>query len=202
MKILKLTTLLLLIMLNLSIASIAQIQSKTYPETRKLLLKMERPHANKVLKELFEEGDLRQADLIKALYDNEQKVSLNAQSVIRYLAEPKTLTALAEWYEYRKANTKEYWISPVTIIPETKYLNGKNKDLAELVLKKLHNEKDTWAKLIAYNKRNKTALIEVVYGEIFTEGWHVVVRQENGKWRVLSNYLVWQSQLMNTNNLA
>lgn len=193
MKILKLTTLLLLVMFNLSIASLAQVQSKTYLETRKLLLEMERPHANKVLKRLFEEENLRRADLIKALYDNDQKASLSAQSVIKYLAVPEALTALDEWYKYRKAHTKEYWISPVTLLTETKYLNGENKDLAELVLKNLHNEKDTWAKLIAHNKTNKTALIEVVYGEIFTEGWHVVIRQENGKWRVLSNYLVWQS---------
>jgi hypothetical protein len=193
MKMLKLTILLLLLILNGANSSSGQNQSKTYLETRKLLLEMERPHANKSLKKLFEEGDLRQADLIKALYDSDQKVSLNAQSVIKYLAEPKILTALDEWYEYRKTHTKEYWNSPVTLLTETKYLNGKNKDLAELVLKNLHNEKDTWAKLIAYNKTNKTALIEVVYGEIFTEGWHVVIRQENGKWRVLSNYLVWQS---------
>jgi hypothetical protein len=193
MKILKLTTLLLLVMFNLSIASLAQVQSKTYPETRKLLLEMERPHSNKVLKKLFEEGDLRRADLIKALYDNEQKVSLNAQSVIKYLAEPEALTALDEWYEYRKAHTKEHWISPVTLLTEVKYLTGENRNLEKSILKNLHNEKDAWAKLIAHNKRNKTALIEVVYGEIFTEGWHVVIRQENGKWRVLSNYLVWQS---------
>ncbi|MCA1592799.1 MAG: hypothetical protein LC754_09150 [Acidobacteria bacterium] len=42
-------------------------------------------------------------------------------------------------------------------------------------------------------KISKTALIEVVFGNVFTEGWHVAIRREGGKWRLLSNNLVWQS---------
>lgn len=54
---------------------------------------MERSSANGSLKTLFEEGDVRRADLMQALYDPVQKVSLNAQSIIKYLAEPDELAA-------------------------------------------------------------------------------------------------------------
>jgi len=118
--------------------------------------------------------------------------NINAKKFFLYLL--TCSIALDKWYEYRKANATEYWTSPVKLLTEVKYLIGTDKNLAELVLKNLHpNEKYISARLIAFNKRNKTALIEVIYGETFTEGWHAVIRQENGKWKLLSNYLVWQS---------
>jgi hypothetical protein len=193
MKMLRLTVVLLLIVCG-AVSLSAQTRSKTYPETRKLLLKMERAHNDRTLKKLFEEGQARTPDLIQALYDPEQKVSLNAQSVIKYLADPRSLSALEEWYAFRRKSAEDYWISPVKLLTEVRYLDGDKRNLAKLVLKALHpNEKEVWAKLVAFNKESKAALIEVVYGEIFTEGWHVVIRRENGKWRLLSNYLVWQS---------
>lgn len=155
---------------------------------------MERSDANKAFKKLFEEGDARRPDLIQALYDPEERVSLNAQSIIKYLAHPQGLSAVEEWYQYRRAHSMGYWISPVKPLTEIKFLTGHNRDLPKLVLDNLHrNQKDYWAKLLAHNKRTDTALIEVVQGEVFTEGWHVTIRRENGKWRLLSNDLVWQS---------
>ena len=155
---------------------------------------MERSHANKALKKLFEEEDARRPDLIQALYDPDQLVSLNAQSIIRYLANPQGLSALEKWSEYRRTHATEYWTSPVELVAGVKFLEGRNRDLPKLVLDNLHrNQKDFWARLVAYNKKTDTALIEVVQGEIFTEGWHVTIRRENGKWRLLANYLVWQS---------
>lgn len=193
MRMLKLTVVFLLIAGSMISAS-AQTPSKTYPETRKLLLKMERSHSDKILIELFEEADARKSDLIQALYDPDQKVSLNAQSVILYLADPQALSALEEWYSYRRKKSQDYWISPVKLLSEVRYLDGDDRDLAKSILKNLYpNSNDVSAKQIAFNKSSKTALIEVVFGETFTEGWHVVVRQENGKWRVLSQYIVWQS---------
>jgi hypothetical protein len=194
MRKLKHTTTLFSILLMTVNYSTAQSQSKTYPETRSLLIVMERSYGNKALKQLFEEADVRRGDLVQAVYDPEQRVSLNAQSVIEYFAEPETLAALDKWYEYRKTDTKEYWISPVKLVEEVIYLKGDSDELPELVLRNLHpNEQEYRAKMIAYNKRSKTALIEVVEGEIFTEGWRIVIRNEGGKWRLLSNYLVWQS---------
>ena len=193
MKMLRLTIVFLLIGVG-AVLGVAQTQSKPYLETRKLLLKMERAHEDKVLKKLFEQGEARKSDLVQALYDPEQKVSLNAQVVIKYLAEPQMLSALEEWYEYRERQGKDYWMPKIELLSEVKYLEGEGRDLAKLVLKNLHpNEKDVWAKVVAFNKDQKTALIEVVFGSVFTEGWHVVVRQENGRWRLLSNSLVWQS---------
>src|SRR5712691_10728772 len=101
MKILRLTIVLLLIVSGATSVS-AQTQSRSYPETRKLLLKMERSHADKLLRKLFEEGEARKADLIQALYDRDQKVRINAQSVIKYLADPQALSASEEWYAYRR----------------------------------------------------------------------------------------------------
>jgi hypothetical protein len=174
--------------------AMAQGESDSHAETRKLLLRLERSHDEKYLKKVFEQADSRKTDLKKALYDEDQKVSLNAQVVIKYLAEPELLLALDEWVEFRKAKFDRYWTAPVTLLTEVKFLEGKNGDLTKLVLKNLHpNEKDWWAKVLATNKKYGTVLIEVVCGEIFTEGWHVVIRKEDGKWRLLSHSLVWQS---------
>ncbi|MCM3872618.1 MAG: hypothetical protein ND895_18205 [Pyrinomonadaceae bacterium] len=188
------TILFLALTIGATVSFAAQPRTNTYSETRQLLLQMERAHANKALKKLFEEGVARRSDLIEALYDPDQKISLNAQSIIRYLADPQDLSALEKWYEYRRVNTKEYWTSPVTLLAEVRFLEGRDRDLTKLVLNNLHrNEKDFWAKLVAYNKTTNTALLEVVEGEVFTAGWHVTIRREHGKWRLLSNYLVWES---------
>lgn len=187
-------TIVLLFVAGGSISAAAQAQSKTYPETRKLLLAMERSSSNKAFIQLFEQGDVRWPDLIQALYDPEQRVSLNAQSIIKYLAEPEALAALDEWYEYRQAHTNEYWISPVKLLTDVRFLTGDDRDLATLVLHNLHpNEDDFSAELLARNKNKNTALIEIVQGSVFTDGWHVTIRLENGKWRLLSHYLLWQS---------
>src|SRR5438046_1045512 len=99
MKTLALTFLALLV--DGSTSAVAE-QSKTYPETRKLLLKMDDSHLDGNFKKLFEEAIPRKADLIHALYDDEQKVCLNAQVVMKSLADPEMLAAIKEWCEYRK----------------------------------------------------------------------------------------------------
>jgi len=173
--------------------SFARYQDETYAETRDLLLQLQRSSGNKALKKLFEEGDERMADLIRALYDPEQRVNLNSQVIIKYLAPPKGLAALEEWYTHRKTQGKGYWSAPIELLSEDKVLDDKGVDPAKLVLMNLHPAKDCHAKMIAYNKSLDTVLIEVIYGEVFTEGWHVVLKRESGKWRVVSNNLVWQS---------
>jgi hypothetical protein len=154
---------------------------------------MESSPADKNFKKLFEEADWRRLDLIQALYDPEQKVGVNAQVVMKSLAEPSMLAAIDEWYEYRKKLGKDYWWPKVELTSEVKYLKD-DHDLAKLVLKNLYpGLKDVSAKLVAYNKNLNTALIEVVFGEVFTEGRHVAIRKENGRWRLLSDNLAWQS---------
>jgi hypothetical protein len=173
--------------------SFAKYQDKTYTETRKLLLQLERSSGNKALKKLFEEGDQRMADLVRALYDPEDKVNLNSQVILKYLATPKGLDAIEEWYTYRKAQGNGYWYPKMELLSELKILDGKEDDPARLALTSLHPGTDNHAKVIAYNENLDAVLIEVIYGEIFTEGWHVVLRKENGKWRVISNNRVWQT---------
>lgn len=168
-------------------------QVETYAETRKDLLAMERSANNKELQKLFAHADERLPDLKKALYDSEKTVNLNAQVILKYIALPDGLAALEEWYAFRRQQAQEYWMPKMTLVEGAKYLDGTDTDIIKLVLKNLHPDNDAWAKIITHNKATKSVLIEVVYGEIFTEGWHVVIRQEAGKWRVLSNNMVWQS---------
>jgi hypothetical protein len=178
------------------VGSSAQAQSKTYPETRRLLLEIERAHANDALKKLFREGDARREDLIHSLYDPDEKVSLNAQTVLKYLADEKSLAAVEDWYALRRKRGENYWESPVTLVSDVKYLGREDSNPEKLVLKNLYSsykDEPVSATIIGYNKQLETALIEVIIGQIFTSGEHVVVRKENGKWRLISKSHVWDS---------
>ena len=186
-----------LFIFNLAFVVSAQVQSNTYAETRKLLLKMDRTHANKELAKLFRESDVRMPDLIQALDDSEQKVNLNSQAVINYLAEPQGLQAIEEW---KKRQTGTFAIPNVKLLTEKIYLDGNNSDLVKLVRMNIHlfqvarfDEKDTFIELVAYNKKTKTALFEIIQGQTFTEGWHSVIKFESNKWRLVSDTNVWQS---------
>jgi hypothetical protein len=53
-----------------------QCQTNTYSETRKMLLKMERHPSNKQFRKLFAEADIRMPDLIQALDDPQEDVSV------------------------------------------------------------------------------------------------------------------------------
>lgn len=175
----------------------AQSQTKTYSETKQLLLKMDRTHANKQLAKLFREADARTPDLIQALDDSEKEVSLNSQAVINYLAEPDGLQAIEQW---KKRQTETFSVPNVKLLTEKIYLDGDNSNLVELVRKNIHlfgiksfDEKDTFIELVAYNKKTKTALFEIIQGQTFTEGWHSVIKFEGDKWRLVSDTNVWQS---------
>jgi hypothetical protein len=188
---------LILIIFSLAFAVAAQSQSKSYSETRKLLLKMNRTHANEQLVKLFEEADLRMPDLIQALDDSEQEVSLNSQAIINYLAEPQGLQAIDEW---KKRQTGTFAIPNVKLLTEKIYLDGNNSNLVKLVRKNIHlfqiarfDKRDISIELVAYNKKTKTALFEIIQGQTFTEGWHSVIKFESNKWRLVSETNVWQS---------
>jgi hypothetical protein len=176
----------------------AQKSISNYADTRKLLLKMERSQGNKELEKLFEEADIRMPDLISALNDSEKKISINAQVIIKYLAEPDGLQALSEWYKTQQLKEREVWMPKMELLAEEKYLEGNDSDLVKLAMKnkKLFeasrfNSGDIWIKMIAYNKRSRAALLEVVEGQIFTAGWHAVIKEENNRWRLLSDNNVW-----------
>lgn len=178
----------------------SQAQNADYSETRKLLLKMERRAGNKELKKLFEEADVRMPDLINGLNDPEKQVSVNAQVIIKYLADPAGLRALDDWYKEQQAKGGEYSMPKLELLEHPKYLQGSDSNLARLATKNKKmfeasrfNSGDVWIRVIAYNKRSKAALLEVVQGEIFTAGWHAVIREENNRWVLLSDNNVWVS---------
>jgi hypothetical protein len=182
------------------LSSTAQAQSKTYPETRRLLLKLKRESGSKSLKKLFEEADRRMPDLLQALNDPDEAVNLNSQIVLRYLAAPEGLAAMEQWYKRQQEQDKGYSMPAIGLLSEVKYLKGDGSNLRELALKNAsqlaagkYGKKDLSARLIAHNKKYDTALIEIIDGEIFTAGWHIVIKREAGKWRLVSDNLVWET---------
>lgn len=196
---LRITLFLMMLLILLAFRSgWSQDKNGLYPETRKWLLKMDRRTGNKELRQLFEAADARMADLIRALDDPQKEISINAQVIIRYLAVQESLAALSEWYRKQNEQQKEYWMPKVELLSEATYLEGDNTDLAKLVLKNKRlfeafkfNSGDVTAKLIAYNKRQKAALIELVQGDTFTAGWHAVIKQEGDRWRLMSDNNIW-----------
>jgi|GEM_PF-2237319 len=171
---------------------VGQEASKSYAETRKLLLKMERTDANGTMKKLFEQGIRRKADLIRAI-DDEQKVSVNAQVIINYLSDTEMLAAISSFCEKRIQQKPGFSMPKMTLVTETTILKNNGKDLTDLVLKSIYPSNDCKVTLIGFNKDNQTALIEVVEGNVFTTGYHVSLRKEGDGWRLLSNNLIWNS---------
>jgi hypothetical protein len=176
----------------------AQNSTNTYGETRKLLLKMERSPGNDELSKLFEEADIRMRDLINALDDPEKQICINAQIIIKYLAEPEGLRILDEWYKVQNQKGKQYWSPKMELLAQPKYLEGNGSDLAKLASRNKglfaasrFNSGDVRVKVIAYNKRSKAVLLEVIQGEILTAGWHAVIKYENNRWRLISDNNVW-----------
>jgi hypothetical protein len=196
----KFLPILILIALIAMNSGAAHGQTKTYSETRKLLLKLDRGLSNRVLKKLFEESDKRMPDLIQALQDPEEKVNLNSQIVLKSLAAPEGLSAVVDWYSQQREQGKSYSLPMMELLTEKQYLNGNDSDLVKLVLKNFSifkagkwGSKGLSAKVIAYNQERKTALIELVEGDTFTTGWHIVIRQEGSQWRLVSDNLVWNT---------
>jgi hypothetical protein len=191
---------LVLVLINQLVFSVGKVeyQTNTYSETRKMLLKMERHPNNRQFRKLFAEADIRMADLIQALDDPQENVSVNAQVILKYFAAPKGLNAIDEWSRKRKEQGKDIWLSSVELLSNPKYLEGNDSDLVKLVMKNRHlfkgstfNTGDISPKVIAYNKRAKVALIEIVQGQMFTAGWHAVIKQEGDRWLLISDNIIW-----------
>lgn len=158
---------------------------------------MERSPANGALEKLFRTGDVRTADLIEAL-DDETRISVNAQVIIKYLADPNTLHRLDQWYQRQKQLGREYSMPKMELLSEPKYLTGSDSDLSKLAMKNKSlfeaarfNSGDVSVKVVAYNKTLNAALLEVVQGQILTAGWHSVIKLENNRWRLISDNNVW-----------
>lgn len=132
MKILSLVLFLLLLTAPIVAAQQSE-QSKTYAETRQLLLTMDRSdHDDGALKKLFEESAARQSDLIQALYDPDKKVGVNAQVLIRYAGDPVGLAAIEEWIASRQKQTEDYWMPNIESVGEVVQREIINEDFATL----------------------------------------------------------------------
>lgn len=89
--------------------------SNTYKDTRKLLSEMHDRHLDSdKLASLFRIGDKRTANLIQALDDPDQDISLRAQVVLRYLGNESGMNALRELYSRQK---REYRIAGPVPLP-------------------------------------------------------------------------------------
>lgn len=173
----------------------AQQSSNTYKETRKWLVKADAQSGNNTLKKLFMEGDQRIDDLIQALGDEDATVSINAQRIIRYLADPKGAAVLADPKNWCKKTCS----SPImNVLAEPKALRGTSSDPIKIakdnrgVFDGAHfNAGDVSFRLIGHNKRANVALIEVIQGQVFTAGWHSVIQWKDGKWRLISDSNLW-----------
>lgn len=184
-----------LLIFGLAFIEITKGQSKTYSETKQLLLKMDRHSPNKQLKNIFEQADVRMPDLIQALDDSEKAVCINSQIIINYLAEPEGLKAIEDW---KKRQTGEYFMPNMKLLSKNIYLYGNESNLVKLIDNNKYlfeaasfNQGDISIKLIGYNKKTKTALFEIIQGQIFTAGWHSVIKFEDNKWRLVSDNNIW-----------
>jgi len=169
-------------------------RSKTFDETRNWLEKADAHSANSSFVKLFEKGDERIDDLIAALSDSEQKVSINAQRILRYLALPKGLEAIdsMEW-------CPKTCSSPVlNVLKRPLALTGPGNDPNEIAKKNLRvfeasrfNSGDLTFRMLGHNKRANVALLEVVQGQIFTAGWHAVIQWKDGQRWLISDSNLW-----------
>ncbi len=133
--------------------------ASTYADTRKLLTALsDIKDDREVLAALFKKGDARIDDLIKALDDPDQNISLRAQIVIRYLGNQAGMKALDGWYNKQSEivrsgpipiplSERDYkWISDQSINDTDNYiyalaLDGSPK--ARAVLNELMKRKGT-----------------------------------------------------------
>jgi hypothetical protein len=165
----------------------SRAQNDTHKETRALLKKMDRADA-KTIKKLFEESHLLKDDLVTALSD-EKQISVNAQVIINYSGDADLLKSLEHW---RRTATGAIAMPLIKLVEDVVYLNGEG-GVTDMVLQYLRlDPKESSARVVATNKATNTLLIEVVIGNVFTEGRHLAVRKDGERWQLLSDNLVWQ----------
>lgn len=83
----------------------ANTGSRSYRDTRQKLVDLVNVRLDTdKLASLFNIGDKRIVDLVRALDDGDKKVSLNAQVVIRYLGNDQGMRSLYEWYKKQQSD--------------------------------------------------------------------------------------------------
>lgn len=169
-------------------------RSNTFDETRSWLLKADPQSGNSSFRKLFEKGDERIDDLITALSDEEQKVSINSQRILRYLALQKGVDAIES-----KRWCRQTCSSPVLNVFERPIaLTGVSSDPLKIAVANRSafeasrfNSGDVSFRLLGHNKRSNVALLEVIQGQVFTAGWHSVIQWKDGAWWLISDTNLW-----------
>ena len=194
------TTVLVLVASCAAVSTSALSLSKPaqYESTRKLLRKLESlAHDSKVLGTFFRSEDAHLENLIKALDDSDQEVSLRAQIVLRYLRDPIGIRAIDSWVGRQ---TGEYATAPIPLRGFTsRRIVGSGGNLARLVLKNAvflegDDPKRTRARVIAYTAKKDRALVEITIdaGGWTNECYHVVLVKDDQGWLMDGVYLVLQ----------
>lgn len=190
------SSLLILLFLQSILVISAQTDTKSYKNTRQLLLKMDAP-ANKPLKKLFEQASERWTDLVAAL-DDEQTVSVNAQKVLLYIATPEAVKAIDDWKTKCTQENKTCYSPKMELVSKPTYLEGNDSDIEKLILKNKRllnafnfNNGQAKVSFMASHKASNTVLLELVEGKLLTSGWRVSIRLEDGRWRLLSDNNEW-----------
>jgi hypothetical protein len=165
----------------------------SYEDTRVLLLEVETAPANAALRKLFREASKRQAALLRALDDSEPRVQLHALLVIDLVALPDLTRGLETWLTSLRGTDRIYLrpkFDPLDAQLATRTFGG---DPVHVTRRHFFGNRRGSYRLIARNKESKTVLVEVVFGEGFTEGWYVVLRRDGSDWRPILKTNMWVS---------
>jgi hypothetical protein len=165
----------------------------SYESTRALLRKLKTDPANGALRKLFREAYKRRATLLRALDDPEQDVQVNALLIIDYVALPELTNGFAEWQKMHESSNRDYRrrrIDPLDAQLANRTFSG---DPAVVTQRYLFGNQRGSYHVVARNEDTDEVLLEVVFGEALTEGWHVVLRKDGSGWRPILKTNVWVS---------
>jgi hypothetical protein len=169
------------------------VDEPSYNDTRGLLLKLNGDAGNEAFCKLFREAYRRRNSIVRALDDPESSVQADALLIIDLVPLSDLQDGFAAW---RKANenTNRTWQRRV-ITPLDPQLAGRtfSGNPAGVAKRYLFENREGSYRILARNKEARAVLIEVVFGETFTEGWNVVLREEDSGWRPTVKTNVWVS---------
>jgi len=174
-------------------ASVAGFDEPSYESTLALLDKLETAPANGALRQLFKEAYRRRDGLVRALDNPNVRVSVNAQRVIEYVGLPELTTRLAAWRKSVATSGGTVARPNLDVLDAPLASHTFRGDPVDIVREHLFKSEPGSYRVVTRNKEAKTVLVEVVFGEAFTEGWHVVLRNDDTGWRVIVKANVWVS---------
>jgi hypothetical protein len=166
-------------------------------DTRALLTRAAEPQDTRALAQLVRNADSRADSLVGALDDSDTNVCVAAQRVIEYSQSPALLARLSAWRE-RTARATGSVVTPRIDRPASPvYFECTKRALPKEVLRRLHPDPGTSARIVAETPETGCVLLRVVHGDVngnpFTSGYDVVVMRRDRGWDVIVNTLRWES---------